>query len=64
MSQSITVATGTDLFHLAAQYLGDATLWLQIAQANGFIVDPVIIGTQTLIIPQADPTQTGGVAQQ
>jgi hypothetical protein len=39
-------------------------LWLEIAQANGFIVDPVIIGTQTLIIPQADPTQTGGVAQQ
>ena len=55
----ISVAGG-DLYRLAQQYLGDATAWNRIAQANG-IIDPVIDGLVTLTIPQPDPTQTGGV---
>ncbi|NTF67978.1 LysM peptidoglycan-binding domain-containing protein [Rhizobium rhizogenes] len=55
----ITVAGG-NLFAIAAQYLGDATKWYQIAQANG-LRDPVIVGLQTLIIPQTSIASNGGI---
>lgn len=54
---------GGDLFHLAAQYLGDATQWLRIAQLNG-LTDPQLSGVQTLLIPDPDPTAGGGIANQ
>jgi nucleoid-associated protein YgaU len=54
------VVSGGDLFHLALKYLGDATQWSRIAQANG-ILDPQIAGVVTLKIPKVDLSQTGGV---
>ena len=57
--RTVTVAGG-DLYRLALQYLGDATAWNRLAQANG-LTDPVLTGLTTLRIPTADPTQTGGV---
>jgi len=63
MPQKIVV-TGTDLFTLAAQYLGDATQWIRIAQINGNIIDPFISNLTTLTIPDVDLSQTGGIVQQ
>jgi hypothetical protein len=60
--QTITVIGG-DLFHLAADYLGDATQAVRIAQQNG-IVDFFLTGQVTLVIPDVDPTATGGVPPQ
>jgi nucleoid-associated protein YgaU len=57
-AKQLTVSGG-NLFAIASQQYGDGTLWAQIAQANG-LVDPVITGTVTLIIP-ANPVSTGGV---
>lgn len=57
--QTITV-TGGNLFVLAAQYLGDATQWVRIAQQNG-ITDPQLQGTVTLTIPDVNPLATGGL---
>jgi hypothetical protein len=59
---TITVAGG-DLFHIAAQQLGDATQWIRIAQLNG-LADPVISGVTTLQIPSPNPAAGGGIAQQ
>lgn len=60
--QTITVQGG-DLFHLAAKYLNDATQWIRIAQQNN-LTDPTILGIVTLVIPDPDPTQTGGMPVQ
>ncbi|MCE9565852.1 MAG: hypothetical protein K8U57_27825 [Planctomycetes bacterium] len=57
--RTITVAGG-DLFTLALQYLGDATQWNRIAQANG-LIDPTLTGIVTLQIPSVDPAAGGGV---
>lgn len=61
--RTIQVAGG-DLYRLAATYLGDATQWTRIAQANG-LSDPVLAGVATLKLPAADAGATsvgGGVA--
>jgi nucleoid-associated protein YgaU len=55
----ITVAGG-DLYSIAAKYLGDATKWYQIAKANG-LTDPMIVGLQTLVIPQSNVASNGGI---
>jgi hypothetical protein len=59
---SITVAGG-DLFHIAAQQLGDATQWIRIAQLNG-LSDPMLTGVTTLQLPAPNPSAGGGIAQQ
>jgi L-ascorbate metabolism protein UlaG (beta-lactamase superfamily) len=59
---TITVVGG-NLFAIAAQQLGDATQWIRIAQANG-LTDPMLSGLATLVIPDPDPSQTGGLPQQ
>jgi hypothetical protein len=59
---TITVAGG-DLFHIAAQQLGDATQWIRIAQLNG-LSDPVLTGVTTLQLPAQNPAAGGGIAQQ
>lgn len=56
---TITVAGG-NLFALAAQYLNDATQWIRIARANN-IIDPMLVGVVTLIIPPIDPSAGGGI---
>lgn len=60
--QIITVVGGS-LFQLAAQYLGDATQWLRIAQLNN-ISDPMLSGPVTLTIPDTDQNAGGGIASQ
>lgn len=60
--KTITVVGG-DLFHIAAQELGDATQWIRIAQANA-ILDPFLTGMVTLAIPDRDPAAGGGVPTQ
>lgn len=55
----ITISGG-NLFQLAAQYYGDATQWALIAVANN-IFDPVIVGNVTLLIPQLNNQDTGGI---
>jgi hypothetical protein len=59
-------ASGGNMYRLALQYLGDATQWNRIAQANfgpngGPPPDPVIDGVVMLNIPSANPLLTGGV---
>lgn len=61
-TKTFTGADGT-LFHIAARLYGDATEWIRIAQANG-IIDPMIVGTVTLVIPSKPQTQSGGIPQQ
>jgi nucleoid-associated protein YgaU len=60
--QTIQVAGG-NLYHIAAQYLGDATQWIRIAQLNN-ISDPMLSGTVTLRIPPVDSSAGGGVVAQ
>ncbi len=60
--QTLTVAGG-DLFQLAAQYLGDATQWIRIAQLNG-LSDPRLSGLTTLLVPDIDASAGGGIADQ
>ena len=45
-TSTITVAGG-DLFHIAAQQLGDATQWIRIAQLNG-LSNPMLTGVTTV----------------
>lgn len=59
-------ASGTTLFHLASQYLGDATQWTRLAAfnagavtANDFI-DPWITGLTAIAIP-GPGTSNGGI---
>ncbi len=61
-TSTITVAGG-DLFHIAAQQLGDATQWIRIAQLNG-LSDPVINGVTTLQLPAPNAAAGGGIAGQ
>jgi hypothetical protein len=60
MSETTITVVGGNLFSVAAQYLGDATQWIRIAQAND-LSDPVLSGVVTLVLPQVDPMATGGV---
>jgi hypothetical protein len=56
----ITVIGG-NLFFIAAKHLNDATQWIRIAQANG-LLDPVLSGQKTLVIPDVNVNAGGGVA--
>jgi len=63
MAQTIQTAGGT-LYHLAAKYYGDATMWWWIAQANG-LLDPILPAALfSIFIPDYDPATTGGVPLQ
>lgn len=58
------VVTGTDCYALAAKYLGDVTQFIRIMQQNG-LTDPVISGAPIkIVIPDVDPSATGGIASQ
>jgi LysM domain len=46
------VITGGNLFRIAAQYLGDATRWEEIARLNG-LSDPLVTGLLTIRLPLA-----------
>lgn len=63
MPQTITT-TGTDCFHLAGQYLGDATQFIRIMQQNN-LSDPVISGEPVqIVIPDVNANATGGAPTQ
>ena len=59
VSRVITVPSG-DLFTVAAQYLGDATRWNEIAALNG-MMDPFFNGILSLRIPAIKGTGNGGI---
>lgn len=56
-AKTVTVAGG-NLFRYAAQHLGDATRWDEIAALSG-LDDPWIVGTVTLTIPVG--RRSGGI---
>jgi nucleoid-associated protein YgaU len=61
--RQVTVS-GTNLYALAAKYLGDATQWVRIAEQNN-LSDPQISGAAVvLLIPAPDPNTTGGAPPQ
>jgi hypothetical protein len=60
--KTLTVAGG-NLFQIAAQQLGDATQWIRLAQLNG-IVDPMLTGVVTILVPDIDMNAGGGIAPQ
>lgn len=51
--RSVTVS-GTDLFRVAAENLGDASQWWRVARLNG-MSSPDVPGVRTLLIP--DPAR-------
>jgi hypothetical protein len=58
--------TGGNLYQLALKYLGDATQFVRIVQANanpagGPPLDPFLSGLVSLKIPSVNPQATGGV---
>ncbi len=59
----VIMVTGGNLFQIAAQYLGDATQWVRIAQLND-ITDPWLSGLVTLNLPDIDASAGGGIGQQ
>ena len=63
MSNATITVAGGDLFHIAAQQLGEATQWIRIAQLNG-LSDPVLSGVTALQLPPPNPAAGGGIAQQ
>jgi nucleoid-associated protein YgaU len=62
MNSTITVFSG-NLFQIAAQYLGDATQWIRIAELNR-LRDPVIRQQIQLVLPPTDPSAGGGIVSQ
>ncbi len=61
-SRVITVA-GSNLFAIAAEYMGDAARWNDIAALNG-LRDPFLVGLVTLKIPSGKRPGNGGTLGQ
>jgi hypothetical protein len=57
--QTINVAGG-NLYQIALQYLGAADQWNRIAQQND-LIDPMIVGVQSLQIPSVNANAGGGI---
>ena len=62
MIEEITVISG-NLFQIAAQYLGDATQWIRIAQLNN-LNDPIVVDVTVLALPPLDRSAGGGIVVQ
>lgn len=58
-AKTIKVA-GVNLFRVALEQYGDATLWDVIARANG-LYDFQLTGVTTLLIPDPPRVPSGGV---
>lgn len=54
------VVAGGDLFRIAARQLGDARQWWRLAQAND-LVDPLLSGVLTLVVPEQNAGLTSGL---
>lgn len=60
----IIEVTGTNLFTVAALYLGDATQWNRIAALNGMTDPWIFAGVKTLILPPYNANAgNGGVLE-
>jgi hypothetical protein len=59
----VFTALGGSLYQIAAEQLGSAMQWINIAQANG-ITDPNLTGPTTLIIPAASSAFSDGISPQ
>ena len=59
-SQQVITVAGGNLFRLALRYLGDASQWNRIAQANG-LRDPLLTGVRRLLIPAQNAQAGGGI---
>jgi hypothetical protein len=59
MMKTITVIGG-NLWQISARHLQDATQAWRIGAING-LSDPMIVGQVTLLIPDPDASQTGGL---
>ncbi len=61
-TQTITTIGG-NLFEIAAQRLGSALQWINIARANN-LTDPMISGQKQLVIPPPSSTFSDGTGPQ
>ena len=59
VSAELVRVSNTSLFHLAARYLGDATLWYILADLNN-IDDPWIVKMTEIKIPDATGVVSNG----
>lgn len=50
------MVSNTTLFHVAAEYLGNAVRWEEIAELNN-LSDPLIVGMRQLAIPSLGESQ-------
>lgn len=51
--ESILAPAGSTLFHIAAKYLDDATLWYRLAVVNK-LPDPFISTSTPILVPATD----------
>lgn len=59
--RTVTVS-GTNLWRVAAEELGDASQWWRIARLNG-MTDPEVRGVRTLVVPDRNPSMRGGLPE-
>jgi len=62
-SAKVISVIGGNLFQIAAQHLGNALQWINIAQANG-ITDPELVGAWELKVPASSAAFADGIIQQ
>ena len=55
--ESILAPAGSTLFHIAAEYLNDATLWYRLAIVNN-LRDPFISTSTPILVPVKDSRGT------
>ena len=60
--QTITTIGG-NLFEIAAQRLGSALQWINIARANN-LTDPMIFGQKQIVIPPLSSAFSDGIGPQ
>jgi hypothetical protein len=64
MSEAHTItAIGSNLFEIAAVQFGDALQWINIARSN-HLIDPMLTGQNSLLIPKFSPTFSDGIGPQ
>ena len=63
MTNGTMTVVGGNLFQVAAEQLGSALQWINLAQANG-LDDPFLQGTCVLSIPPAKAAFADGIGQQ
>lgn len=60
ITSKIIETTSGNLFQVAAEEMGDATRWNDIADLNGML-DPFFIGSRKLKIPSGKRPGNGGI---